>query len=120
MRCEFFGRFQRLFKGGLSVCNPVTRKFDLSTRQQEICRMPPVADRGSKLICLCQISECTIMVTGPTGKLRHASFQSRFSFIVSERFGQFEPLSQRFMCLGQRSEERRVGKECRSRWSPYH
>ena len=22
--------------------------------------------------------------------------------------------------LGQRSEERRVGKECRSRWSPYH
>ena len=26
-----------------------------------------------------------------------------------------------FNCiLGQRSEERRVGKECRSRWSPYH
>ena len=24
------------------------------------------------------------------------------------------------MRLGQRSEERRVGKECRSRWSPYH
>ena len=22
--------------------------------------------------------------------------------------------------LGERSEERRVGKECRSRWSPYH
>ena len=22
--------------------------------------------------------------------------------------------------LGDRSEERRVGKECRSRWSPYH
>ena len=22
--------------------------------------------------------------------------------------------------LQQRSEERRVGKECRSRWSPYH
>ena len=22
--------------------------------------------------------------------------------------------------LNQRSEERRVGKECRSRWSPYH
>ena len=22
--------------------------------------------------------------------------------------------------LGSRSEERRVGKECRSRWSPYH
>src|SRR3989440_1225927 len=23
-------------------------------------------------------------------------------------------------CVGIRSEERRVGKECRSRWSPYH
>ena len=23
-------------------------------------------------------------------------------------------------CLFNRSEERRVGKECRSRWSPYH
>ena len=23
-------------------------------------------------------------------------------------------------CRGLRSEERRVGKECRSRWSPYH
>src|SRR5258707_3614272 len=24
------------------------------------------------------------------------------------------------LCPGVRSEERRVGKECRSRWSPYH
>src|SRR2546426_10584511 len=29
------------------------------------------------------------------------------------------PLSFRVVALG-RSEERRVGKECRSRWSPYH
>src|SRR2546427_11440422 len=26
----------------------------------------------------------------------------------------------RWGCCGLRSEERRVGKECRSRWSPYH
>ena len=26
----------------------------------------------------------------------------------------------RAISLGTRSEERRVGKECRSRWSPYH
>ena len=25
-----------------------------------------------------------------------------------------------FAAVGARSEERRVGKECRSRWSPYH
>src|SRR5258708_11911401 len=24
------------------------------------------------------------------------------------------------LCIDSRSEERRVGKECRSRWSPYH
>ena len=24
------------------------------------------------------------------------------------------------VCVAERSEERRVGKECRSRWSPYH
>ena len=24
------------------------------------------------------------------------------------------------LCYDYRSEERRVGKECRSRWSPYH
>ena len=25
-----------------------------------------------------------------------------------------------YMAIKKRSEERRVGKECRSRWSPYH
>ena len=38
--------------------------------------------------------------------------------------GQFMKLLVRLMgaknCLEVRSEERRVGKECRSRWSPYH
>ena len=29
-------------------------------------------------------------------------------------------LAHEIVCLGGRSEERRVGKECRSRWSPYH
>src|SRR2546425_10082469 len=32
----------------------------------------------------------------------------------------FEPFSAVTEGLGRRSEERRVGKECRSRWSPYH
>ena len=29
-------------------------------------------------------------------------------------------ISLQYAVLGLRSEERRVGKECRSRWSPYH
>src|SRR2546429_6956715 len=31
-----------------------------------------------------------------------------------------QPRSDVFLDREQRSEERRVGKECRSRWSPYH
>ena len=31
----------------------------------------------------------------------------------------FQPLSPQ-LAMQTRSEERRVGKECRSRWSPYH
>src|SRR2546427_1467874 len=34
--------------------------------------------------------------------------------------GRFEPLIDGTGILVARSEERRVGKECRSRWSPYH
>src|SRR2546430_3901153 len=30
------------------------------------------------------------------------------------------PLGRLLLGVGSRSEERRVGKECRSRWSPYH
>ena len=36
--------------------------------------------------------------------------------MIQDEQGQFQGL----VCVAQRSEERRVGKECRSRWSPYH
>ena len=35
--------------------------------------------------------------------------------IVNAKSGQYNE-----NCKSSRSEERRVGKECRSRWSPYH
>ena len=38
----------------------------------------------------------------------------RYSTTGSSRLTNVQPL------IGERSEERRVGKECRSRWSPYH
>ena len=34
--------------------------------------------------------------------------------------GRRQPISKRIQQVNHRSEERRVGKECRSRWSPYH
>src|ERR1035438_7524537 len=37
-----------------------------------------------------------------------------------ERMTRFEPVLTRLCISMVRSEERRVGKECRSRWLPYH
>src|SRR3712207_9083849 len=39
---------------------------------------------------------------------------------LREFLNKYSGLSVGEVTLGQRSEERRVGKECRSRWSPYH
>ena len=37
-----------------------------------------------------------------------------------EHFEHFSAFDDPFFGVTVRSEERRVGKECRSRWSPYH
>src|SRR5437899_9250179 len=39
---------------------------------------------------------------------------------LAAKFGDGNLLSQESACVLDRSEERRVGKECRYRWSPYH
>ena len=43
--------------------------------------------------------------------------------LTLQRYLQIEGIEINALCEireGNRSEERRVGKECRSRWSPYH
>ena len=39
---------------------------------------------------------------------------------ILEAYGKKEGYLITILQKAQRSEERRVGKECRSRWSPYH
>ena len=39
---------------------------------------------------------------------------------LMDHFLEAVPSASRLILVGDRSEERRVGKECRSRWSPYH
>ena len=43
----------------------------------------------------------------------------RSDFAGGDPGEEFDSITQKLFCLP-RSEERRVGKECRSRWSPYH
>ena len=42
------------------------------------------------------------------------------SFFGSARIKPSDSIYKKTEKLAKRSEERRVGKECRSRWSPYH
>ena len=43
------------------------------------------------------------------------------SLDVADRIvSKFPQVDKLWLLTGERSEERRVGKECRSRWSPYH
>ena len=50
--------------------------------------------------------------------------QTKLSKTIQQRDEQTHLVNQHVVCekqlQKQRSEERRVGKECRSRWSPYH
>ena len=52
-------------------------------------------------------------------KLKNRNITTPFDGIIGKRdFSNDIDVSQSSIIL--RSEERRVGKECRSRWSPYH
>ena len=57
-------------------------------------------------------------ILDPQGKAVHHSLESiGFADVKDVRQGKLFELTFKD---GIRSEERRVGKECRSRWSPYH
>ena len=50
-----------------------------------------------------------LVLTGPRSTLKRLTDRNVIPFVLVEGFKK-----------GERSEERRVGKECRSRWSPHH
>src|SRR5260370_14197529 len=61
-------------------------------------------------VCSSDLKECS---AGPGG---HVTEMRRRNILFHDRL-EIENVER--LC-GVRSEERRVGKECRSRWSPYH
>src|SRR3712207_7630271 len=59
--------------------------------------------------------------TSPTGRGGFSSRAAKPPLLAGEGVGRWgRGLVRRRPLRDTRSEERRVGKECRSRWSPYH
>ena len=54
---------------------------------------------------------------GYVGAIRAAQLGMRVACVDRDKLG---GVCLNWGCIPSRSEERRVGKECRSRWSPYH
>ena len=65
-----------------------------------------------KVILLGDYPDPSIMRDGKDYYMTHSPFYYAPGFLIWH--------SQDLMNWEPRSEERRVGKECRSRWSPYH
>ena len=64
-----------------------------------------------------------LYLSQPTVSQAIREMEQHYHGLLFERFGKKLYLTERGKLLlshARRSEERRVGKECRSRWSPYH
>src|SRR2546428_3510838 len=93
------------------------------------------AEDGIRDLIVTGVQTCALPISSASGFDMVVMFPSRFSLgYVKSTDNRREPASTRddSMILSEeafghpgfggalRSEERRVGKECRSRWSPYH
>src|SRR3989475_13222928 len=72
----------------------------------------PLAPRGDALSLAVPVP-----ADGPERRLPHGGPVQPVRVLRDHARGLLRPVA---AWLGPRSEERRVGKECRSRWSPYH
>ena len=59
-----------------------------------------------------------ILVTDDPDRENEGDFICAAEFATTENINFMATHGKGLICM--RSEERRVGKECRSRWSPYH
>src|SRR2546427_9379852 len=81
---------------------------DLTVTGVQTCALP-IWSFGS-------LSSAILAICGPA--FLNAIWSGKLS--VSRSLGRFAASTKRSSTADLRSEERRVGKECRSRWSPYH
>src|SRR5260370_8714287 len=89
---------------------------DSSVTGVQTCALPILSDPGLRLVRECIQRELSFTIIPGPSSILAALVGSGFS---TEKFSfrGFLPVK---TGRRERSEERRVGKECRSRWSPYH
>src|SRR3712207_7260582 len=78
------------------------------------------AEDGIRDIGVTGVQTCALPISRGPCPRRAARARSRRPSATPRRRRTPDPPSARPSCPSARSEERRVGKECRSRWSPYH
>src|SRR3712207_6925128 len=86
------------------------------------------AEDGIRDIGVTGVQTCALPISGGCSPTSRATRPHGSAGRPSERgfnpfsLGRLTPALNHFVVQGgrNRSEERRVGKECRSRWSPYH
>ena len=106
---------------GLNV-DPRLPVDQLSPHQQQLVEVAKALSLDAQLVILDE----------PTAALTETETNHLFALIkklqereaaiiyISHRLEEIFQIANRVTVLKDRSEERRVGKECRSRWSPYH
>src|SRR2546430_10325444 len=66
------------------------------------------------------VGVATIRLAPTVKDLRRLDFDAAYMTISDAKLSSGTTLKWDYDASKERSEERRVGKECRSRWSPYH
>ena len=111
-----------LFLLVLTSCNSLTTKIDDFDIVEEITSYDSIySDKENPFGMITDMNiQNNVIVTS------HRVDEYKYSFIdvssgsLLTRWGKKGNAPDDFLDFGNRSEERRVGKECRSRWSPYH
>ena len=67
---------------------------------------------------MANINKTLVLLTDDIGDLQYERLSQAQEFYTAQ--GWCPGSKKEMLCQMHRSEERRVGKECRSRWSPYH
>src|SRR3712207_7554835 len=90
-------------------------------RQAIGCKCCFQAEDGIRDIGVTGVQTCALPIyVGPLTFALTALTSLLLLNYVAKNFGELVGKGLPWQVIVERSEERRVGKECRSRWSPYH